>query len=149
MFTISWHFKLHKVTLWHWCMASATQSFEKAHSILSFTCAPAYAISTWKNIANKKDASPGVFLCRNQIWIIPWPLFSPVPRLCYVQWAIKAAPAVLEGMEFLFLQCSHMVFTHSGAHGWIGSVHLLFSLKSLLFIFKYFQSAHPHWLFGA
>lgn len=69
MFTISWHFKPHKVTLWHWCMASATQGFGKAHATLSFRCAPAYAISTWKNIANKTDASPGVFLRGNQIWI--------------------------------------------------------------------------------
>lgn len=159
------------------------QSFEKAQATLSFRCAPAYAISTWKNIANKTDASPGVFLCGNQIWIHSMGSVLPRARaaLCAVSnkgciWVMKvvlcmgrcqvcstwgargcvgccwpgapgalgrAAPAVLEGKRFLFPECSHMAFMHSGACGWIRSVPLFFSLKSPLFLFKYFQSSHP------
>lgn len=189
MFTISWHFKPHKVTLWHWCMASATQSFEKAHAILSFRCAPAYAISTWKNIANKTDASPGVFLQGNQIWIhsMASALPSAMAALCAMSnkgsiWdndgcAVHGEVPSLQHMGCPGLcgvlltwgtrgpgesctSCSWKAWNSSSlnaaswpscasrARGWIRSVRLLYSLQSPLFLFKYFQSSHPHWLFG-
>lgn len=116
MFTISWHFKPHKVTLWHWCMASAAQSFEKAHATLSFRCAPAYTISTGKNNANKTDASPGV---ETKYEFTPWPVFSPVPRLHCVQCAVSNKGCIWDN-EGCAVQGRCQICSTWGAWGCVG-----------------------------